>query len=136
MRPLKGVVIRCDRQKGEMKIKLQTGNVITVIADESIGRGDRVLVFYDFTRNRVQDICLFGQIVEPEPDEPEEDEPFEPSEGDEDLEEGAFSLPGWDLEEGGAECPDEPNGSNETIFTEKEESLWEIGAEQSHIWWE
>ena len=108
-----------------MKIKLQSGNVITVIADESIGRGDRVWIFYDFTRNRVQDICLFGQIGEPGPDEPDEDveeEPTLPEEEEGEMEEGAFSLPGFD-EDGEARCLEVlygPLGPNETLFSEEE----------------
>jgi hypothetical protein len=136
MRPLKGVVIRCDRQKGEMKIKLQSGNVITTIADKDIGRGDCVWVFYDFTRNRVQDICLFGQINEPEPDEPDEtEEPFIPEGELEEFEEGAFSLPscGEDGEASGLEIYYGPDGPNETLLSEKEESTWEIEVAQSHI---
>jgi len=73
MTPIMGVVtsISFDRVKdGAMEVLLETGNSINVKLIPGVERGDKVEVAYDFTRDRVRDVRLFGEKDVPLIEEP------------------------------------------------------------------
>lgn len=93
MRPLTGVVIKIGSDKikgGWMKIELESGNAIITKRIKGIERGDKVEVFYDFTKDRVGDVKLFGEkdeshLVEPQFPEIDIPEPLETEPESEDI---------------------------------------------------
>jgi len=63
MRPLSGVVIK--KHRGVLTIKMSNGTTVSW-RQKGIDYGDKVLVAYDLTHEKVKEVCLLGEEqVEP-----------------------------------------------------------------------
>jgi hypothetical protein len=74
MRPLTGVVLNIEFDKvksGSMEVLLEAGNKINVKLIDGAERGSKVEIAYDFTRDRVRDVRLFGEKDVPSLEEPQ-----------------------------------------------------------------
>ena len=100
MRPLKGVVVKIGYglvKKGFMRIEMESGNTITTKRVTGIRRGDKVEVIYDFTKNQVRAVRLFGEKDSPDPVEPQFPDTEVP-ETDETEDEDISNQPSFDPE--------------------------------------
>ena len=73
MQALKGIVIRC--RADEVEIELSSGTVVKARGNPKFQFGSRVLVLYDFTHMRVNNVILENEWFEGDEATPPSEEP-------------------------------------------------------------